>query len=125
MASVTVLLATAPLGCGGRSESPTTPAQPALTVRAIMPKVGGVSGGTLVTITGTGLGDGATVTIGGIPATDVTVVSSIWLTATTPAHPEGTADVVVAIAEGRPATLTAGRFSYVPEDPCPGCPWDY
>jgi len=90
-----------------------------------MPNAGGVGGGTLVTITGTGFREGATVTIGGLAATNVAVVSSVWLTATTPPHPAGAVDVVVATAEGRTATMTAGPFRYDPEDPCPGCPWDY
>ena len=49
-------------------------AQP--TVTAISPNSGPTSGGTSVTITGTGFATGATVTIGGAAATNVTVDST-------------------------------------------------
>lgn len=51
-----------------------------------------------------------TVTVGGVAATDVTVVSPTQVTATTPAGDEGTADVVVTTSAGT-ATLPDG-FTY-------------
>ncbi|MEO5973577.1 MAG: IPT/TIG domain-containing protein, partial [Ilumatobacteraceae bacterium] len=64
------------------------------TVTAITPNSGLPTGGTAVAITGTGFLAGATVTIGGAPATSVVVVSATTITAATPAG-TGTGDVVV------------------------------
>jgi hypothetical protein len=63
-----------------------------------------------VTITGTGFQSGATVTFGGTAATNVTVVSSTSITATTPAHAAGAVNVVVSDSGGS-GTLTNG-FTY-------------
>ncbi|KKQ06027.1 MAG: hypothetical protein US16_C0027G0005 [Candidatus Moranbacteria bacterium GW2011_GWE2_36_40] len=49
-----------------------------------------------------------TVTIGGTPATNVSVTSSTTITATAPAHVAGTADVVVTNYDGQSSTLTNG-----------------
>lgn len=65
------------------------------TVTNIDPSSGTISGGTPVTITGTGFVDGATVDIGGNPAADVSVVSDTSLTAKTPVGSAGPADVMV------------------------------
>src|SRR5687767_4423218 len=81
------------------------------TVTAISPNSGTTSGGTSVTITGTGFLTGATVTLGGTAATNVTVVSSTSITATTPAHAAGTVDVVVTNTDSQSGTLTNG-FTY-------------
>ncbi|HBI33866.1 MAG TPA: hypothetical protein DDY44_01795 [Candidatus Moranbacteria bacterium] len=48
------------------------------------------------------------VTIGGTSATNVAVTSPTTITATTPAHTAGTADVVVTNYDGQSATLTNG-----------------
>jgi hypothetical protein len=81
------------------------------TVTAIAPTAGVVGGGTSVTITGTGLVSGATVSIGGTPATGVVVVNSTSITATTAAHAAGTVNVVVTNPDGQSGTLTNG-FTY-------------
>ena len=81
------------------------------TVTSILPRSGPVSGGLAVTITGTGFASGATVTIGGVGATNVTVVNSTTITATTPTHAANVVDVVVTNPGGLPATL-AGGFTY-------------
>ncbi|PZA12230.1 transporter [Rhodopseudomonas palustris] len=83
----------------------------AATVTAITPAVGPISGGTSVTITGTNLTGATAVTIGGAAATGVTVVNPTTITATTPAHAAGSADVVVTTPGGT-ATGT-GLYSYV------------
>ena len=54
-------------------------------IPTIAPSSGPASGGTVVTITGSGFQVGATVTIGNAPATGVSVVNSHQITATTPA----------------------------------------
>ncbi|HEX4440073.1 MAG TPA: S-layer homology domain-containing protein [Thermoanaerobaculia bacterium] len=59
------------------------------------------SGGTALTISGTDFAAGATVTIGGQPATDVNVASAVSMTATTPALAPGSAnDLVVTNLDG-------------------------
>ncbi len=85
------------------------------TVTGISPNSGSTSGGTSVTITGTGFLTGATVTLGGTPATSVTVVSSTSITATTPAHTAGTVDVVVTNTDSQNGTLTNGFTYSTPE----------
>ena len=51
------------------------------TISSVEPSVGGVSGGTLIQITGSRFVTGATVTIGGVPATGVSVDSETRITA--------------------------------------------
>ena len=65
------------------------------TVSSVSPNIGPVAGGTAVTITGTNFAAGATVTFGGTAATNVVVVSSTSITATTPAHAAGAVTVMV------------------------------
>ncbi len=85
-----------------------TAVNPAPTVGSINPTSGTTGGGTPVTITGTGFLAGATVTLGGTPATGVTVVNSTSITATTPAHAAGAASVVVTNTDTQSGTLTNG-----------------
>src|SRR4029077_20107413 len=59
----------------------TSPSAP--TVTSVSPNTGPATGGTSVTITGTNFVSGATVTLGGTPATSVVVASSTQITATT------------------------------------------
>lgn len=87
-----------------------------ITVSAITPVTGTIAGGTTVTITGSGFVSGATVTIGGVPATGVVVDSSTQLTAVTGAHAAGLADVTVTIPGPTSATLSEGFF-YAPPPP--------
>jgi IPT/TIG domain len=61
-------------------------AAPAPTITSIDPTSGAVAGGTSVTITGTNFVSGATVTFGGVAATDVVVVNSTTITCTAPAQ---------------------------------------
>jgi len=76
------------------------------TVTTISPSSGVVTGGTMITITGTGFVEGTTVTIGGNPATDITVASATSITAKTPAGKVGESDVVVTNPDGQFGTLT-------------------
>jgi hypothetical protein len=85
---------------------------PAPTVTNVMPGVGPMGGGTVVTITGTGFVAGATVTIGGVAATNVTVVSATQISATTGAHAVGAVDVVVTNADAQAASA-ASAFTFV------------
>ena len=71
-----------------------TVTNPAPTVTSVAPSGGPLSGGTSITITGTGFISGATVKIGTNPATGVNVTNSTTITAATPAG-TGTQSVVV------------------------------
>jgi len=88
-------------------------AAPALTVVSISPSAGPLAGGTVVTITGTGFVNGASVTIGGTAATNVTVVNDTSITATTPAGKAGQQDVRVTVPNGS-MTLTGGFIYGIP-----------
>jgi hypothetical protein len=83
------------------------------TVTAIGPNGGSAAGGTLVTITGTGFSSPATVSLGGAPATAVTVLNPATLTAVTGAHASGIVNVTVGLPGGLNATLPNGYF-YTP-----------
>ena len=91
------------------------PPPPAPTVTSITPDNGPTSGNTLVTITGTNFRTGATVTIGGFAATNVTVVNATTITAMTPLGPANEQladkDVVVTNSDATKGTL-AGGFDY-------------
>jgi uncharacterized protein (TIGR03382 family) len=86
------------------------------TVAAVAPATGPVSGGALVTITGTGFAAGATVKFDGAMATGVELGSSTLLRAVAPAHAAGAVDVTVTNDDGKAATLTGG-FTYVAPPP--------
>jgi hypothetical protein len=86
---------------------------PAPTLSAVTPSSGPVAGGTGVTLTGTNFRAGATVDLGGVAATGVTVGSGTSITATTPAHALGAVDLTVTDPDGQSAKLT-GEFTYVP-----------
>jgi hypothetical protein len=73
---------------------------------------GSVSGGTSVTITGTGFGTGIQVDFGGIPATAVNASSTTQRTATTPAHAAGLVDVGISNGTGQKASLPKS-FTFV------------
>jgi hypothetical protein len=76
---------------------------------SINPASGPSAGGTAVTIAGTDFEDGATVTVGGQPATSVVVTNFNQITATVPALAPGSlSDVVVTMPEGITGTLEKG-----------------
>ena len=86
---------------------------PVPSITDVTPISGPITGGTVVTISGEGLGGPAgTVTFGGIAATNVSnpgtpgVTPNVYI-CTTPAHAAGTVDVVI-INGGGTATKTAG-----------------
>ena len=85
-------------------------------ISAVSSSSGSVSGGTAITITGTGFASGATVTIGGSSCTSVVVVSSTSITCTTPAGTTGAKNVVVTNSDTQASTLTGG-FTYLPAAP--------
>jgi len=69
------------------------------TISSVSPSQGCLLGGTVVTITGTWLGSMASVTVGGLPCSGVTVDSTTSLRATVPAGASGAADVAVTSAD--------------------------
>ena len=85
-------------------------ANPAPTVTSILPVSGSISGGTVVTISGTGFLSNPTVKFGGVAATNVSATATS-ITATAPAHAAGKVDVVVTNSDGQSATLTQA-FTY-------------
>ncbi len=80
-------------------------------VSTVSPNNGPQAGGTAITITGTDFASGATVTFGSTAATNVVVVSSTTITATTPAGATGAVTVTVTV-NGQSGSLTNG-FTYV------------
>ena len=86
--------------------------QPPRVVMLVRPASGAMSGGTKVTIVGTGFEPDATVIFGGKKATEVEVVSSTKITALTPAGELGLVDVGVRNPGVPPATL-AESYEFV------------
>jgi len=86
-------------------------------VTKIAPGSGPTTGGTSVTITGSGF-DGAScpgaVSFGTIAASACKVVSDTQLTATSPAEPAGTVHVTVTTSGGTSATSPADQFTFTP-----------
>ncbi|HEY7112961.1 MAG TPA: galactose oxidase-like domain-containing protein [Thermoanaerobaculia bacterium] len=75
------------------------------TISRLYPRSGPPAGGSAVTILGTNFQPGATVTLGGVAATGVAVVSETEITVTSPARPPGTLhDVVVRNPDGSTRT---------------------
>jgi len=85
--------------------------QPLPVVNAVSPGQGPTAGGTSITIVGSGFTGATAVTIGGNPATNVTVSSDTQITATTPAGTVGRTSVVVTNSTGSNAANTL--FNYV------------
>ncbi|GAB3799138.1 hypothetical protein GCM10028798_12080 [Humibacter antri] len=117
--SDTQITATAPAGTGvvdvvvvgaGACGTGTDPGgytyEPAPVIQSLSPNHGPQTGGTVVTITGTGLTGTTSVTFGGTPGTSIAIASDTQLTVTTPAHAAGPADVVVTTALGSSAPQT-------------------
>ena len=109
------VVVTNPDGQSGTLANGFTYAVPNPTVTAISPNTGPTSGNTFVTVTGTNFQSGATVTVGGAAATNVTVVNATTITAMTPLGPAneqlGAKDVVVTNPNAAKGTLTGG-FTY-------------
>jgi hypothetical protein len=82
-------------------------------INTITPASGPISGGTAVVINGSGFLAGATVQIGGVAASGVTVVNSTRINAITPAHATGPVSVQVSNPGGPSATKT-NAFFYAP-----------
>jgi PKD repeat protein len=85
---------------------------PAPVIFAVSPSSGSTAGGQGIKITGTGFLARAIVTIGGTPATQVSVLSGNSITAIAPPHAAGTVDVVVTNTDGQSSSLANG-YTYL------------
>ena len=86
---------------------------PVPTVTGVSPASGSESGGTTVTITGSGFTDATGVEFGGASASSMTVVSRNQIIATSPSG-TGTVDIRVVSPGGTSRTTAADKFTYVP-----------
>lgn len=89
----------------------TTPAVVAPTVLSVSPNTDSVAGGELIEIVGEGFVPGATVMIGGVPATGVTFIDDSHIDCITPPHAAGVVAVAVTNSVGFTGTLPAA-FTY-------------
>jgi hypothetical protein len=97
----------------GRAEDPNLVSvvdKPVVTIVTL--NSGPSEGGTAVTISGSNFKDGATVTFGGMAASDVIFISSSQITCTTPAHIPETVDVRVTNPDTQYGVLLNG-FTFV------------
>jgi hypothetical protein len=111
--AVLVCLTNDPGHTGSAGATVTLLVAPAVT--SVSPDVSSLSGEIPVTVTGTNFTSDATVTVGGVAATGVDVVSPTTLTAIVPAAPGGIAgadDVIVAEAGGTSKATPADEFTY-------------
>lgn len=127
--SATTIFATTPPGVagdvdvtattpGGESETTTsttysyvTPTIPVVT--GVSPAVGPSTGGSTVTIKGSGFGAVTAVEFDGVPATSFVLVDTRTVRAVAPAGSVGDVDVTVTTSSGTSATGAASTFSYV------------
>jgi formylglycine-generating enzyme required for sulfatase activity len=83
----------------------------AATITSVSPAQGGAQGGTVISITGTGLSTTSSVKIGGVACTNVTVLTPTLVRATTPPGALGEASVAITTNAG--TTLAPTPFTYV------------
>lgn len=98
------------LGCGASAPAGPSlaPVTPALSVIGVAPSIASIAGNSRVSLYGTGLAPGATVTFDGVAATGVTFVDARSLTVVTPAMATAKkVDVVVTNPDGQRAVGTA------------------
>jgi hypothetical protein len=83
-------------------------------ITGVFPATGPISGGTVVTISGSGFTGATTVVFGnGDPAATFTVsADGTQITATAPAHAAGAVNIKITTGSGTSATVTDDRFTY-------------
>jgi hypothetical protein len=86
-------------------------------VTGINPTSGPTTGGTAVTITGSGFTGATAVDFGNVAASDFTVNLDTQITAISPAQSAGAEDVTVTTANGTSATSFADQFTYAVSSP--------
>jgi hypothetical protein len=82
------------------------------TITSLFPTNGSTSGGTIVTIFGTGFTGATALLFGTVAASSFTVLGDNLITAITPAHDPGTVDVTVTTAGGTSAISAADKFTF-------------
>jgi prepilin-type N-terminal cleavage/methylation domain-containing protein len=84
-------------------------------VTGVSPSSGPDSGGTSVTITGSGFSSATAVNFGGTPGTQMKVISDTQITVTAPGGTAGSpVDVTVVTSAGTSVTSGADQYTYVP-----------
>ncbi len=83
-------------------------------VTGVSPASGTGSGGTVVTVTGTGFAGASSVLFGNVAGTSLTVVSDTSLTVTSPAEAAGQIHVHVITPNGKSKTVATDLFTYPP-----------
>ena len=92
--------------------------QPPPAVTGVAPNSGPITGGTDVTITGTGFTDATDVKFGTVPAASFTVDSNTQITAESPPGTRGIRQIRVTTAHGTSeANVPDGRFTYTASAP--------
>ncbi|MBI3700838.1 MAG: IPT/TIG domain-containing protein [Afipia sp.] len=81
-------------------------------ISSISPNAGPLSGGTMVTITGTNLTSATAVNFGGTAAASFTVSSATSITAVSPPNSAGVIDITVTTSGGTSPTSSQDRFIY-------------
>ena len=99
-----------PAATGWTNPFATRPAYTTPTVTALSPASGPTTGGDALTLTGTGFAGTPGVTVGGLAATSIVVVSDTQITATAPAGSAGARDVAVTTIAGTGSG--AGLYAY-------------
>ena len=92
---------------GGPASSVAAPA-----VTAVSPATGPASGGTTVTINGTGFTGATKVSFGSNAGTGMTVISATQITAVSPAHAAGKVNVKVTTPSGTSPAVTGDKYTY-------------
>lgn len=95
----------------GGTPSPSPVTGPPPVVEMVSPRAGPLAGGSLLTILGTGFQTGATVKVGQLPCTDVTVVDQSEIHCTLPANRSGSKSVLVTNSDGQSGVLE-GAYTY-------------
>jgi IPT/TIG domain len=81
-------------------------------ITSISPSSGPITGGTTVTITGSGFTGATKVTFGALSATSFTVVSSTEITAVSPAEGAATHYLLVTTPNGTSPEVVADQYTY-------------
>jgi cellulose synthase/poly-beta-1,6-N-acetylglucosamine synthase-like glycosyltransferase len=102
-----------PLAVSASAALPDHVALAAAVVTDLSPGSGGVAGGTRVRISGNHFADAIRVRFGGVPGSDLVVVSDSAVEVTTPARRSGTVNVQVDTVAGRGEASPDGQFKYL------------
>jgi hypothetical protein len=89
----------------------TTPTAPSVT--SLSPSSGPTTGGTSVTLTGSGFTGATSVLFGGLPGKNLVVVNDTTITVTTPASSSGAHNVQVTTPNGQSPKVAADLFTYI------------